>query len=139
VILLRQRDVQVALEDIAQRRGRRDRQQRVELIVGGWGAGVVALGLGELEILVQAVDAGCAAQRAPTAAAQRLLALDLVERRVLLELLLDQLLELQRGQHEHIIERDQRRRSFHLLLRQQTHPHGHIHHVETSAASLSSI
>src|SRR5262249_10535238 len=95
-------DMQIALQALVERDRRGDRQQRVELVVG-WNAGVVALGFSELEILVETVDTGGAAQRATTAATQRLFAFQLVERRVLFELLLDELLEFERRKHQHII------------------------------------
>ena len=76
--------MQIALNRLVQRCRRGDGQQRVEIVICRRCGGVIALGLGELEIFVEAVDTSGATQWPAAAAAQRLLAFDLIERRVLL-------------------------------------------------------
>jgi len=84
VVARGQADVQIALNRLTQRCRRGDSQQRVEIVLRRGCGGVITFGLGQLEVFVEAVDTCGSAQRPATAAAQRLLAFNLIERRVLL-------------------------------------------------------
>ena len=71
VVARGQADMQIAQNRLMQRCRRGDGQQRVEIVLCRRCGGIIALGLGQLEIFVEAVDTCGAAQRPAAAAAQR--------------------------------------------------------------------
>jgi Zn-finger nucleic acid-binding protein len=71
VVACGQADVQIALNRLMQRCRCGDGQQRVEIVLCRRCGGVITLGLGQLEVFVEAVDTCGAAQRPATEASAR--------------------------------------------------------------------